>query len=793
MREGSVYLWTPSSANSCGGSLTYAVVALPRLDDEGPLKLSGRWVSVHNAGSAIETDLETGHRRTFALGDARPDEAGNFVYDPGRGGGRMDKQAAPRGRFMRRYIAASRFGEVNAYYHLDRASAYLNQLLAELDAPALPRIVVRVNAHDALSHVDGECDGECGTNRWMPFQGGHYRLSQRPYGPRELREVTPSGEIHLGAGWRTLEHGALVALAGSHYRANAAHNAGILYHEFGHHLTRHTADLQGNAQRRPERQSNVKCALDEAIADYFTAALLETPHIWALHQRHDDVVMHARSLSIRRHAREFVEGRSADPHSNGSIVASALWRVRESFGAAARDFDRLVVAALCGLGAEWRQREAHSLRELLRSQASFQLALSALLGADERLYASRHRAQIAAVFAEHGVAHVARPQLESTRSERIRCVSMISDSPVVADSSFSKLLKRVPADEIPPTSDLLSAQALDASLAMAAEPPFDLMVVGDIMLGGRSSSLISRHGADYCFQAVRPLLDRTAVCLGNLEGPMARDSRKEDRNFSYRVQPALASALLRNRVNVVTLANNHLVDCGRSGVVETLEALEAAGVRAIGAGLNETEAHRGVVMQAGALRLGLLGYYWNRRTAATDELPGSAMDPPEALARDISRLRAESDRVVVTFHWGVPYEAEPSPEDCAKARLAIELGADAVVSHHPHVVQKLEVHHGRPIFYSVGNFTFGSGNSRAEGLMVGLRFDDQRTRVGVYPIYVKNRDPRVDYQPKVLGGASAERALGRLAQLSGEHAQHLRIENGRGVLSLPRSALRGSE
>jgi poly-gamma-glutamate capsule biosynthesis protein CapA/YwtB (metallophosphatase superfamily) len=175
----------------------------------------------------------------------------------------------------------------------------------------------------------------------------------------------------------------------------------------------------------------------------------------------------------------------------------------------------------------------------------------------------------------------------------------------------------------------------------------------------------------------------------------------------------------------------------------------------------------------------VLGYYWNRRCAATDALPGSAMDTPEALAEDIRALQEQVDRVVVILHWGVPYEREPSAEDRAKARLAVECGADVVIGHHPHIVQPVEVYLGRPIFYSVGNFAFGSANSRAEGLLVGVRFEERQTTVEAYPLYVKNRDPRVKYQPKVLRGAAAERMLWRLADISPSAGDLLTIEDGR--------------
>src|SRR5256886_990427 len=294
---------------------------------------------------------------------------------------------------------------------------------------------------------------------------------------------------------------------------------------------------------------------------------------------------------------------------------------------------------------------------------------------------------------------------------------------------------------------------------------------------------IIEHGADYPFAAVLPLLRQSAIVVGNLEGPFAEKARKLRRNFSYRVDPALASALTRAGINILTLANNPLLDCGRSGVLETLDILAREGLAPLGAGVNEQEAHRPIIRQAGRWRIGLLGYYWNRRTAATADKPGSAMDPAEALEADIRALRDRADRVVVIFHWGVPYLRDPSAEDRAKARLAIDLGADAVVGHHPHVIQPFEIYHGRPIFFSVGNFAFGSGNSLAEGLLVGIRFEESSTAVTVYPLYVKNRDPRVNCQPKVLRGEGAERILRRLATISGScggllSMKHCKPKNG---------------
>jgi poly-gamma-glutamate capsule biosynthesis protein CapA/YwtB (metallophosphatase superfamily) len=360
-----------------------------------------------------------------------------------------------------------------------------------------------------------------------------------------------------------------------------------------------------------------------------------------------------------------------------------------------------------------------------------------------------------------------------------------SSVPPEYEPRMQTLLKFVPAHEIPSSEDLFSAELLENYLAAVGESPFSLIAVGDIMLGGRARRRIKEHGRDYPFSAVLPILQRAPIVLGNLEGPLAQKAQKQNRNFSYRVRPKVASSLLRAGINVVTLANNHLVDCGRQGVLETLEALAVAGVTPLGAAANEQGAHEPVIREAGGLRIGLLGYYWNRRCAATANLPGSAMGVFEELETDIRKLRSQVDRVVVTFHWGRPYKPEPSPRARAKALFAIDSGAHAVIGHHPHIIQAFEVYRRCPIFYSIGNFAFGSGNSRAEGLMLGFRFEDARTAVNVYPLYVKNRDPRVNYQPKVLSGSAAEQMLRRLIKISARSGGLLKIERGMGKLELP--------
>jgi capsule synthesis protein PGA_cap/fungalysin metallopeptidase (M36) len=803
MPLGRVYLWTPDSGSALGGHLELAVAPLEHLngDEHGSGHLHGRFVHVRNGGAIHVPDDATGAIRVSPIGDAQPDSDGNFLFEPRKGGGRLDKVALVEPDFRVRYIQASHFGEVNTYFHLDRIAAYMDELLHELGAQSLPPVVAVVNAHAATTEVDGVRDGVRRSERWLPFQGGHYRLPSRRYNIDELEPLSPNGEIHVGTGWQLLDHGALVEVTGKRYRANAAHNAGILYHEYGHHITRHTADFRANALRRPQRQNNRKIAMDEGTCDYWAATMLDTPHIWAWHRRHDEQEVHPRSLTSPKTMEDYDAGPGADPHANGTIWGAALWDVRSHICSTepdgARKTDQLLLLALLLIGRLGDPYGEPSIKRIRQARKRFSVGLSALLHADERLYGGQHRDAILACFGRRGILPEAdvdwvalddaspTPTQYPTTGQR-GSARVTQAKPFTLDAPQMRLLlNHVAADEIPASEDLLSADALAAHLAASDEPPFSLVVVGDIMLGGRTTAAIARYGADYPLAAVAPLLRRAPIVLGNLEGPFARKAHKTERTFSYRVNPALASALTRAGVNVLMLANNHLLDCGRAGVVETLETLAQAGIAPLGAGINTQAAHAPVIRQIGSLRIGLLGYYWNSRCAARDGLPGGAMDTPEAIEADIHGLRSQVDRVVVTFHWGIPYEREPLPEDRAKARFAIDCGADAVVSHHPHVVQPFEVYRERPIVYSIGNFAFGSGNSKAEGLLVGLRFGERRTQVGIYPLYVKNRDPRVFYQPKALSGKAAERILCRLVEASGQSGGSLRIEDGRGLLDLP--------
>jgi Fungalysin metallopeptidase (M36) len=425
MTTGNVYEWISDPRRTLGGHVAITRVFLPRLDPAGdnPVRLCGRHVRVRNGG-AINVPEAAGETRAVLVGDAVPNAKGDFIFDPGRGGGRIDKvnrvgsYASPaeflesgvpflESEFRWRYVEASHFGEVNTYFHLDLIAAYLDGLLGELGTPSLPPVTAVVNAHHALTETDGVRDGLWRGDRWLPFQGGHYRLPAAHFDLAEFEPIAPDGEIHLGPGRNLVQYGALVEAAGGPYRANASHNAGILYHEYGHHFTRHTADFRANALRPPTRQDNRKVAIDEGTCDYFAATILGTPHIWAWHLRHDDVITHPRSLSSSKTMADYDMGPTADAHANGTIWAAALWdlrtRLRQTETDGVRCTDLIVVQALLWLGQLVDTSSGKTVNGVRRLRRTFGIGVAALIQADEMLHSGRHCDAILASFNRRGI------------------------------------------------------------------------------------------------------------------------------------------------------------------------------------------------------------------------------------------------------------------------------------------------------------------------------------------------------------------------------------------------------
>jgi poly-gamma-glutamate synthesis protein (capsule biosynthesis protein) len=281
---------------------------------------------------------------------------------------------------------------------------------------------------------------------------------------------------------------------------------------------------------------------------------------------------------------------------------------------------------------------------------------------------------------------------------------------------------------------------------------------------------------------VREVLDSADLAMVNLECPFTERGEKLPKNFNFRARPELVKVLEAASVDVVTLANNHLMDYGREGLDDTIATLDTAGIAWFGAGGDEKVARRPLVIERNGMRIGLIGYYYQ---AAPDMLEPEAMyalgqrpgvagcfEDLECMRRavreDLPRLARGVDAAIPYFHWGREGSYEVRDYQIELAHLCVDLGARAVLGAHPHRLQGIEVYRGAPIVYSLGNFIFGGIKDPADTLSMIARLSiDPSGGVGceITPVQVTTW-PDAPFQPFVLYGQARAAALARIAELS---------------------------
>ncbi len=225
---------------------------------------------------------------------------------------------------------------------------------------------------------------------------------------------------------------------------------------------------------------------------------------------------------------------------------------------------------------------------------------------------------------------------------------------------------------------------------------------------------------------IRAEADAADLFMVNQEFPFTdRGTAAEDKQFTFRVPPKDVSLLTEMGVDIVTMANNHILDFGPEGITDSLTALDGAGILHVGAGENLEQAKKAEILEVKGKKIGFLGVsrvYMAASWAADADHAGvfSTYDPALPL-QEIRALREQCDYLVVYVHWGVERNTAPEEYQRKMGRQYIDAGADLVVGSHPHVLQEIEYYNGKPIAYSLGNFVFGSSIPETELLKVVLR------------------------------------------------------------------------
>lgn len=328
---------------------------------------------------------------------------------------------------------------------------------------------------------------------------------------------------------------------------------------------------------------------------------------------------------------------------------------------------------------------------------------------------------------------------------------------------------------------------MDAGIATAV---VTLLFSGDVTLGFHYEEYVEEQISKgkprdemlgWGFDRVRGLTTKADVFVVNLECPFTSRGEKVPKNFNFRASPALVAGLESGGVDVVSLANNHLMDYGEVGLADTLSTLDAAKIVHFGAGRSLAAAREPAVITVKGTRFAFLGYFFlgDRNieppaVIATEKTPGVAGHHSDLelmkkwVAEDIGAARARADVVIPFFHWGREGKTQPEAYQVELAHLAIDSGAAAVIGSHPHVLQGMETYKGAPIAYSLGNFVFGGnwnpGDKRTALLELrfrGASFAGQK----IHPAF-SDRYPEVPVQPYFAEGDAGVAVLEHIEKIS---------------------------
>ncbi len=318
------------------------------------------------------------------------------------------------------------------------------------------------------------------------------------------------------------------------------------------------------------------------------------------------------------------------------------------------------------------------------------------------------------------------------------------------------------------------------------EEEITLVAVGDIMLAHRLEPFIEEYGPSYPYKYTAHIFKEADISFANLESPLSTKGEPiPDKEYTFRANPKVTEGLKEAGFDVLSLANNHILDYGEEAFFETIEALDNQIIRHVGAGRNIREARKPVILKVKNKKFGFLAYSntFPKRFWAEENKAGSAYGKFSSVKKDVKELKEKVDFLIVSFHWGNEEEISPQEYQRNLAHLAIDQGADIILGHHPHILSGIETYRNGIIIYSLGNFAFGSYSEKAkESAIFRFHFSkDKLQQLEIIPISVYNK--RIKFQPRILRKEGAAGVLERIRKLSNEFDTKIKVKNSKGIIT----------
>jgi poly-gamma-glutamate synthesis protein (capsule biosynthesis protein) len=274
-----------------------------------------------------------------------------------------------------------------------------------------------------------------------------------------------------------------------------------------------------------------------------------------------------------------------------------------------------------------------------------------------------------------------------------------------------------------------------------------IVITGDLCPVNRTEKLAMEQDFQSIFNNIVDVLKGNDLLVTDLECPLTvSDEARNKIGPHQKAHPSCIKILQHAGVGLVTLANNHIMDYGSTGVTDTLEACRSNSISTVGIGRSPREAAQPYILKKGGKSVAILNYADDEFITSPDgEYRCNPIDSVGAFY-DIGNARASNDFVIVIVHGGNEFYELPSPRTRKLYRYLIDLGADTVIAHHTHALSGYEVYRSNPIFYGLGNFIYDWPGKREtawnRGYLVRLNISD-KLDFELIPLKQSNEKPGV--------------------------------------------------
>lgn len=297
-----------------------------------------------------------------------------------------------------------------------------------------------------------------------------------------------------------------------------------------------------------------------------------------------------------------------------------------------------------------------------------------------------------------------------------------------------------------------------------------MLFAGDVMMDWGIKDTILKKDTTYPLKKLKSFFTTFDYRFCNLESPVSETGEVHiDKKYVFLGNPRHLEMLKYAGFNCVSLANNHACDYSKTALLNTITNLKKKGISTTGAGKDIKNAHLPATVTINDIKIAIFAYtliaYDN--SFAGENTPGVANAKIDLISNDIKQSRDLFDFIVISIHWGDEYSEYPNNTQIELAHAIIESGADVIIGHHTHIFQGIEIYQGKPVFYSLGNFIFGSLNENIrDNILVEIVFLKNKIKsLNIYPIN-SNGSTAIPFQYELLHGRKALKPLNHLLYIS---------------------------